>query len=278
MILQLLRAKQWYKNTVIFLAIIFSGNLFNTNFLTMTILGFISLCLISSVNYILNDIKDIKKDRLHPEKRLRPIPAGKISKNNAALIAVILALISFILAAFLSIKFFYTVLAMFILTTIYTFFLKKIAILDILTISTNFVLRAIAGALLISVWISPFLILCPFFLSLVLSTGKRYSDMLLLKKKELYSKKLIKYLIYSSVSLLIITFTIYSIITHPLLLITIPIIFYALFIYLKLVFSASKKARHPELLFFDKRILLSILLFSIITFIALYPEIISSLF
>ena len=171
MILQLLRAKQWYKNLVIFLAIIFSGNLLNTNMLLTTFLGLICLCLVSSVNYIINDLRDVKKDRLHPEKRLRPIAAWQISQKSAALIAVILALFAFTLAAYLSLKFFFITLALFALTALYTFKLKKIPILDIHMIAINFVLRAIAGALLISVWISPFLILTPFFLSLVLSTG-----------------------------------------------------------------------------------------------------------
>lgn len=270
MILKLLRTSQWYKNIVIFLAIIFSKNLLNTNLLILTVLGFLSLCLISSTNYIINDIADIKKDREHPEKRFRPIAAGKIKISHAAIIAAILFLLSTTLAFYLSFKFFLAVLTLFTLTTFYTFLLKKIIFLDILTIATNFVLRAIAGALLIEVWISPFLILCPFFLSLFLSTGKRYSNMLFLKRKTLYPKHTLKFLIYLALTTLVLTFTLYCLLINPLLLITLPIVCYALFRYLKLILSASQIARHPELLFKDLKLTLSIILFSALTFVALY--------
>ena len=273
MILKLLRTSQWYKNIIIFLAIVFSGNLLNTNLLTLTILGFISLCFISSTNYIINDIIDIKKDRLHPEKKLRPIASGKIKIQNALIIATILCLISILLAFYLSINFFFAVLVLFLLSTFYTLVLKKIILADITTIAVNFVLRAVAGALLINVWISPFLILCPFFLSFFLSTGKRYSNLILLKKKGIYTKKTLKLLINLFLIISILTFAIYCILVNPLLLITIPIVIYVLFRYVLLIFSGSHIARNPELIFKDTKLVISIIIFSIITLLLLYRTI-----
>lgn len=270
MILRLLRANQWYKNTIIFLAIVFSNNLFNISLLNLTMLGFISLCLISSTNYIINDIIDINKDKKHPEKRLRPIPSGKIKVYQAIIIAIILFLISIILSFYLSINFFFAVLSLFILSTLYTFILKKMPLLDILTIAVNFVIRAVAGALLINVWISPFLVLTPFLFSLFLSTGKRYSDTILLKKRTIYTKNTLKFFINLFLITLLITFTIYCLLVNPLLLITLPIVLFALLRYQKLIFSASRIARHPELIFKDLKLLLSILLFITLVFLIIY--------
>lgn len=271
MILKLLRANQWYKNLVVFLAVFFSKNLFDINLLILTVLGFVSLCLISSTNYIINDIVDLKKDRLHPEKKSRPIASGRIKISMAMIIAIISFFISLILALNLSLNFFFSIAAIFIFTTIYTFFLKKIIFFDIITISANFAIRAIAGALLINVWVSPFLIAYPFFFALFLSTGKRYSDFALLKGKDKYSKIILKPIIYLTIITIIIIYTVYCFITNYLLLITLPIMIYALFRYLNLILSASKTARHPELIFKDIRLILSIILFLALLLIFFYP-------
>jgi 4-hydroxybenzoate polyprenyltransferase len=273
MLIDLLRTKQWYKNTIIFLAIIFSGNLFDFTLLNLTVLGFISLCFMSSANYIINDIIDIKKDRKHPEKKFRPIAAGKIKITYAVIIAAVLFLISTIMAFILSIKFLFAVLALFILTTLYTFFFKKIPFLDIFIIATNFAVRAIAGALLINVWISPFLVLCPFFLSLFLSSGKRYSDMILLKKKTLYEKDTLKFLIKLFLITLILTFTIYCILVNILLLITLPLVIPALQEYYKLILAGSKATRHPEFIFKNKKLVFLIIIFALLLFLILYKTI-----
>lgn len=273
MILKLLRINQYYKNLVIFLAVFFSGNLLNTPMIFSTFLGFISLCLISSTNYIINDIVDIEKDKQHPEKRLRPIASGKIKIYQAIILAVLLFLFAVTLASHISLNFLFAVFFLFIFTAVYTFILKKIPFLDIFAIAINFVARAIGGALIINVWISPFLILCPFFLSLFLSTGKRYSDMLFLKKKILYPKKTLKILIYAAFTSLILSFIIYCILVNPYLLLTLPIAAYALFEYLKLILSASKIARHPELIFTNLKLIAIILIFSILTLVINYRTI-----
>ena len=103
--LKLLRVRQWYKNIVIFLALFFTDNLLDPHMLYLTILGFISLCFTSSSYYILNDIKDAKKDRLHPEKKLRPIASREISVKTGVAISMILIFCAISLAYALSVNF-----------------------------------------------------------------------------------------------------------------------------------------------------------------------------
>src|SRR3989344_5214732 len=144
--LNLIRVHQWYKNVVVFFALFFSGNVFNPHLLLLSILGFFSLSCISSVGYLVNDFMDVKQDRLHPEKRNRPLASGKISNTQALLLGFILLVGGLSLGYFINVAFLYSVLALFLLMQIYTFFLKHIVFADVLTIATLFVIRAISGA------------------------------------------------------------------------------------------------------------------------------------
>ncbi|MBT4651131.1 decaprenyl-phosphate phosphoribosyltransferase [Candidatus Woesearchaeota archaeon] len=277
--LNLIRVRQWYKNLVIFLALFFSGNLFHLKPLTFSILGFISLCLISSTNYIINDLVDLKKDQLHPEKKLRPLANNTISKETAIISAIIFFLISVTLAAALNINFLYLVLAILILSQIYTFYLKHILFGDILAIASLFVLRAISGAYLIEVKISPWLILCPFFLSIFLTIGKRHADLLFLKEKAHSTRKVLKEytltttnsLMVISTTLLIISYALYSFLSqHQKLLYTLPFALYVIFRYFNLINEGSEITRHPEKSFRDKPLMIGTLLWVITTLIIIY--------
>lgn len=275
----LLRPYQWYKNLLIFLVIVFSGNLFDINLLLLTILGFVSLIMISSVNYIINDIIDIKKDKYHPEKALRPLASGKIRIWQAVIIASILFIGSILIAYLLADFFLYSILFLFGFTQLYSFVLKKEAYADVLAISINFIVRASVGAFIIGVYISPWLILVIFFLALFLTLGKRKSDLIFLKEKAVnhkqslkhYSKEIIDMLMMISTSGVVITYSLYCIFGgHNLMLLTLPFVLYALFRYNYLVYSGSKIGRHPHKIFKDVRIMITILIWLIITAFALY--------
>jgi len=172
---KLMRPKQWSKNLVIFLPLIFAQQLFIPVSLWKTVIGFFALSLISSTNYILNDIIDKERDKQNPEKRSRPIASGKVRIWEAIILAIILAIVSVYLSYSLSTVFLGLVLLLFISTQLYTFWLKKEPFADILTISVNFVIRTISGAFVITkgllpyVDISPWLILTPFFIALFLA-------------------------------------------------------------------------------------------------------------
>jgi len=284
-ILKLMRVKQWYKNLIIFLPLIFSESLFDFTYLFFTLLGFVSLSFVSSSYYIINDIVDKEKDQKHPEKKLRPIASGKIKIWQGTVLSIFLFAISITIALNLSLYFTYFVLALFILTIIYSFFLKNEPFVDILVIAINFVIRAVSGAFVFVmnnkpyVEISSWLILCPFFLALFLDIGKREADLKLLGKKayqhkkvlKVYNKGLTRALMLIATTLLIITYSLYVFFSDfPLLLLTLPLALYIIFRFFYLIESGSAIARHPELIYRDKRMVLAILILGVIAYLAIY--------
>ncbi len=275
-ILTLLRPYQWYKNTVVFLAIFFSGNLFDFIQIKTVLVAFVSLALISSSGYIINDIFDRKKDRLHPEKRKRPIAAGIISVQQASITSSLVLIISLLLASLINLEFMLLASSVFLLTLIYTLFLKKIVIADVLTIAILFVIRAIAGAVAISVLISPWLILVPFFLSLFLSVGKRHGDLLLGVKK---SRKVLKdytlefthSMMVLSTTLLIMSYALYSFLSnYNYLIYSLPFAIFLILRYYLLILQNSPISRHPEKVFQDKSLVIGLLVWLIITTLLIY--------
>jgi 4-hydroxybenzoate polyprenyltransferase len=276
---RLLRPKQWYKNLLVFLAVIFSGNLLNIGAVGNALLAFASFCALSSATYVINDYADRHKDRLHPEKRDRPIASGKVSALEAVIIALTLATIGLGIALLLPIKFLYAALGYFVLSQIYTAWLKHEAFADILTISVNFVIRAVAGAFAISVWVSPWLILGIFFLALFLMFGKRTSELVFLKEKaefqrktlNAYTPEITSKLNMLATTALVISYTLFVFFgEHPWLYINLPPALYAIFRYESLVSKGSKIARHPEYVFTDARMITSMLIWAILTVAVLY--------
>lgn len=276
---QLLRINQWYKNLVILLPLVFSGLLLNIDANIKILIGLVALCLVSSSNYIINDISDRESDRKNPEKKGRPIAAGKIPVSIAATISVILLALSLIISITLSWMFFASVLGLFVSTTIYTFWLKKIPFVDILTIAVNFVVRAASGAFIIKFSVSPWLILCVFFLSLFLSTGKRASELSVLSSKAQSHRETLKYytpdvtksLLNITTTLLVIAYSLYSFMSqYPFVIFSLPFALYTIFHFLQLIYSNSIIARHPQFAFKDKALVIGVLLWVISVLIAVY--------
>jgi 4-hydroxybenzoate polyprenyltransferase len=264
---------------VIFIALFFTGGLFNHPFLWLTVFGFISLSLVSSSNYIFNDILDFKSDRFHPEKKKRPITAGRISVITASLIAVVLLSLSLFIAYNLSGYFFLSIISLFILTSAYSFGLKNEPFLDLILIGTNFVIRAASGAFIIAVVISPWLIIIAFFLALFLAVSKRKSDSILIGKNaekhksvfSVYTSQIIDLITGISVSVLLIAFSLYSFLRgHNILMILLPFITYMLFRYIHLVNSGSVIGRHPHMIYKDARLLFAGIISFIILMVVFY--------
>lgn len=180
-ILKLLRPRQWIKNFALFAAITFGGQLFNPEVFSQVILGFISFCFLSSSTYIINDILDIKKDKLHPFKKARPIASGKISINQAILIFLITIGISFLLAKSIGPFFFLTALVYIVIQIFYSLVFKGVVIFDILFIASGYIIRVLAGEVITGYHISVWLLLTTISLSLFLAVGKRRSELTLLK-------------------------------------------------------------------------------------------------
>jgi decaprenyl-phosphate phosphoribosyltransferase len=183
--MRLLRPRQWIKNFAIFAALIFSGDLFYLPTFQRTFMGFIVFCMISSAIYVINDIFDKEKDRLHPFKRFRPIANKDISVNTAFLIAVILIVASLSLSFYISTGFFFITVVFFLLHVAYSAFLKHIEIVDILTLAGGYILRVFAGEVVTGYHISAWLLLTTIALSLFLAIGKRRSELTLLGKESL---------------------------------------------------------------------------------------------
>ncbi len=180
-ILKLLRPRQWIKNLALFAAITFSGQLFNTFAFNQVVLGFIAFCLLSSSTYVVNDLLDIHKDRLHPFKKNRPIASGKVSVNEAFIILFITLSIALLLSFNLNWIFFLIALIYLVIQLLYSLFFKSIAVFDILFIASGYILRILAGASIVNFHISVWLLLTTISLSLFLATGKRRSELTLLQ-------------------------------------------------------------------------------------------------
>ncbi len=276
-----MRPKQWYKNLVIFIGIAFSLNLLNINLWLIIISAFFIFCLLSGSIYLINDVLDIEKDRKHPKKRERPLPSGKLKSYQAIIAATTFTLIALVGSYIINLPFFIISLAFFLLIMLYSLYLKNFIIVDIMIISTGFVMRAVAGALAISVIVSPWLIICAFLLALFLALGKRRHELFLLGDKvnehrqslDSFSTEMLDQMIIITTSTLIMSYSLYTFFTGKLLMmVTIPFAFYGIFRYLFLIHSKNMGGE-PEMIFKDKGMVLSIVLWALVVFLVLYVNI-----
>lgn len=180
-ILKLLRPRQWIKNFALFAGVTFAGQLFDQDIFFQVIEGFIAFCLLSSSTYIINDILDVHKDRLHPFKRLRPIASGKISIPESFLILTIIFCTALAISFNVGFLFFLIGILYVMLQLLYSTIFKSIAIFDILFIATGYILRILAGEAISNFHISVWLLLTTISLSLFLAVGKRRSELTLLQ-------------------------------------------------------------------------------------------------
>lgn len=183
-ILRLLRPRQWIKNFAVFAAIIFSGSLFDIPTLEKAVIAFFLFCGLSSAAYIINDIFDIKKDRLHPFKKYRPLAHGDVSIPVALTIAVALIIFCIFFSYYVTPAFFGVALTYLVIQLLYSVFLKSIAIIDILAIASGYILRVYAGEFVSGFHISVWLLLTTISLALFLAIGKRRSELTLISRNK----------------------------------------------------------------------------------------------
>lgn len=177
---KLLRVSHWVKNLFIFLPLFFSGNILtDVNSFLQVSLGFVLFSIIASSIYIINDLKDIESDRLHPEKKNRPFASGKVPVKTGILLSGILFIGSITGAFFINLYFAGVLAFYFAMNIAYSMGLKHVAIIDITIIAIGFLLRVIAGGLLAEVFISHWIIIVTFLLALFLGLAKRRDDVLL---------------------------------------------------------------------------------------------------
>jgi len=179
-LIRVARPIHWIKNLSLFAALIFTGNLYNTDLFIKILWAIVTFNLATSATYIFNDVLDAEKDRLHPIKKKRPIAAGILSPALALIISISLAVFALALAKALNPLFFLMVGAYLVLQAFYSLGLKKLAILDILIIAAGFIMRVYAGAFVIDAHLSVWFLLCVISVALFLAAGKRRAEINLL--------------------------------------------------------------------------------------------------
>jgi 4-hydroxybenzoate polyprenyltransferase len=281
--LQLLRIHQWNKNLFIFAPLVFSKRLFESQSFLTVLIGFFLFSLASSSVYIFNDIRDIENDRQHPKKQHRPIVSGKISKPFAISLSIILGTVSFIASLYLKPAFGWIVLGYLILNLLYSMTLKRVVILDVMTIAGGFVLRVMAGAEIVAVYPSSWLIICTILLSLLLAFSKRRHELVLLTDRANNHRPVLKH--YSSYFLdqMIAVVTAATVISYMLytvsedtvqffgtrhLVWTVPFVLYGIFRYLYLMHQKKESGDPLEAVFGDIPMLVNVFLW-VVTCIAI---------
>ncbi len=278
--IELMRPHQWYKNSIVFIGIIFSGNLLNFNLWDEVVSVFILLCIYSGIMYAINDVIDVEKDRQHPEKRKRPLPSKRIKKNEVIIISILLFIVATYWLFNLDLKTVSVMLFFFVTGLCYNFYLKNIFLLDIIIIGILFVLRAAAGCFVINVVITYWLILCTFLLALLVALGKRKKELELLGKDaarhrkvlQYYNNELIIHLLTSSLTILFVSYCIYAVLTKSgkYTIITIPVVTYLLFRYSYFILSKSYIPANPEAIFKDKGMIYGMTVWIILVLANLY--------
>jgi len=258
--LRLLRPRQWLKNVFVFAGLIFSRQFFYPDSIEKSIYAFVVFCLLSSCGYIINDILDYKEDRAHPVKSKRPIAAGKISRGQAAVVGALLLVLSLCSAYLLGAKFSYVCLIYLTVIVLYSTAIKNIVILDVLVVALGYVLRAIAGATVIAVEISSWLLLCTLLIALFLAISKRRTEIVLLgegatKHRRIlsqYSLGLLNQMIAVVTAACIVAYCLYTLAPETVvkfgtrnLIFTVPFVIYGIFRYLYITYQ-KVEADIPE--------------------------------
>ncbi len=181
-VLKLLRPRQWIKNIALFAAITFGGQLFNGDIFLKTFLGFVSFCLLSASTYIINDVVDVNKDRLHPFKKARPIARGEVTTREAIVIFVIIISLALFIAKSIGNGFFALSIIYLLIQVLYSYYFKSIEVFDIFFIAAGYILRVLGGEAITGYHLSVWLLLTTVSLSLFLAIGKRRSELTLLKE------------------------------------------------------------------------------------------------
>ena len=304
-ILRLLRPRQWVKNFAIFAAVTFTGELFNPTAVIPVILGFFIFCAISSASYIINDIFDIKSDKMHPFKRFRPLAHGDISVGFASLLAFFLIVFPVAFSIIIGPTFFLFIIVYILLQIFYSSLLKTITVIDILAIAAGYILRVLGGEIASGYHISVWLLLTTISISLFLAIGKRRSELTLLSSSKIenlaatrktlshYSERLLD--VYASIfaTSTFIAYSLFTFLENPkginlslggvfltdffpnffqrkwLMLTIIPVV-YGLMRYLQDIYEKHEGESPERVLFSDKPLLATVTLWALLVIFIIY--------
>ncbi len=303
-LLKLLRPRQWIKNFALFAGITFSGLLFESEPLTRVSIAFISFCFLSSATYIINDILDVQKDRLHPFKRMRPLASGKVSFVEAGVLCAVILVSALLLAGSLGGLFLFIAIIYLAIQILYSLIFKGVVIFDIFFIASGYILRVLAGGEIVDYHISVWLLLTTVSLSLFLAVGKRRSELTLLRnRKESKIQEIRQSLSHYSENLLdaytaifattaILFYTMFTFLEHPSgmrislnfllpeylpyylqrkwLMITILPVIYGIMRYMQDIYEKSEGESPDRVLLADKSLLASVILWVLTVIAVIY--------
>ncbi|HUG38435.1 MAG TPA: decaprenyl-phosphate phosphoribosyltransferase [Candidatus Limnocylindrales bacterium] len=283
-IVRSLRPRQWVKNLFVFAGLIFSQQLLSPLFWT-ALAAFGLFCGLSGAIYLLNDVADAERDRLHPQKRHRPVASGALPRGLALALGVLLVGVSLALAFRLSVSFGLVAAAYAVLLTAYSAWLKHLVILDVLTVAVGFVLRAVAGAVAIQVEISGWLPICTVLVALFLALGKRRHEYLALSGGAAahrpilaeYSEALLDQMIAVVTASTVTAYALYTMSPETvgrfhtrLLPLTLPFVLYGVFRYLYLLYRRELGGNPSDLLLSDRPLLINTLMWILSLMILIY--------
>lgn len=280
-----LRPKQWTKNVLVFVGLIFSKKLippphgvWDIADILRTFAGFVAFCLASGAVYIANDIFDREADRRHPQKRQRPIAAGVVSVRVASLFGTGCALASLVIGWWLDWRFGVVIAGYLLMQLAYTLYLKRVVVLDVMIVAAGFALRAISGTFIVHVEVSPWLFVCAILLALFLALAKRRHELLFLEGGGVshrsvlgkYSETLLDQMIAVATSATVVTYCLYTLAEETRvkfgtnwMILTVPFVLYGIYRYLYLVYRREQGGAPEKVLLTDVPLLVDILLYLI---------------
>ncbi len=282
-----LRPAQWSKNVFVLAPATFAGGLTEPSTLAAAVVAAVAFCAAASAVYLFNDLVDRERDRRHPRKKLRPVASGALGVVPASVAAAILALVACGAAWTLNGQTTLLVFVYLAVNLLYTVWLKEIVILDVMVLSSGYVIRVLAGAAAVGAAVSAWLILCTVFLALFMGFSKRRHELVLLTDEAgeqravlthysptfldqmmnvVTASTLLSYALYTTADETVARFGAYSLVW------TVPFVLFGIFRYLYLIHQAENpKQRNPtELLLFDVPFLVNIGLYSLTVLLILY--------
>jgi decaprenyl-phosphate phosphoribosyltransferase len=284
-IVKLIRPKHWIKNLFLLIPVFFAGSLFQIERIEILGLGIIAFCLVASAVYIINDLKDIEVDRIHPLKKERPLASGAVSKSKATVLIVVLILIGLSLSYWLNPIFFYLICIYLVLNVTYSFGLKNISIVDLFIVSLGFLIRIYSGGILAGVEVSHWLAIMILLLSLFLVLAKRRDDIVLQAKSQAvirktsssYNLEFINACLTIFAAVIVVSYIMYTVspevvdrFNSPYLFATTPFVIAGIMRYLQITIVEMNSGSPTSILVKDKFILTTIILWIIAFYLIIY--------
>jgi len=283
-LIRAMRPKQWFKNVFVFAGLLFDGKFLQVHYLLNSLAAFAIFCLASGAIYLFNDLRDVESDRAHPRKRLRPIASGELPAGVARVTAYALLAACLPLAFLFGASFGWTVAGYVALMILYSLYLKRVVIIDVMTVAAGFVLRVVAGAMVVSVSrFSPWLYVCTTLLALFIALNRRRHELVLLQEQanahrsvlDDYNLEFIDSATSVVTAMLVVSYSLYTFSAPNLpanhaMMLTIPFVLYGVFRYLYLIHVRQQGGAPEDLVLGDRPLLLTVALWVLTAGLVIY--------